>query len=72
MPVYQKDILGHLLLVYMTGNSSSSLVLTKMWKINPDFFTRSIMEMYSTDANMISRILDIAHELKVCIRKHCR
>ncbi|CDS10313.1 hypothetical protein LRAMOSA02989 [Lichtheimia ramosa] len=65
MPVYQKDILGHLLLVYMTGNSSSSLVLTKMWKINPDFFTRSIMEMYSTDANMISRILDIAHELKI-------
>ncbi|KAI9310521.1 CCR4-Not complex component, Not1-domain-containing protein [Dichotomocladium elegans] len=63
--VYQKDILGRLLLLYLSGHTSSALVLTKLWLVNPDFFTKSILEMYGSDPTSLSRILDIAHELKI-------
>ncbi|KAI8146312.1 CCR4-Not complex component, Not1-domain-containing protein [Fennellomyces sp. T-0311] len=66
--VYQKDILGRLLLVYLNGNANSPLVLKKLWQVNPDFFVKSILEMYSSNATSLSRILDITHELKLLAR----
>ena len=63
--VYQMDILGRLLLVYLNGNASSPLVLKKLWQVNPDFFLKSVLEMYGNDPTTLSRILDITHELKV-------
>ncbi|KAI7854467.1 CCR4-Not complex component, Not1-domain-containing protein [Circinella umbellata] len=65
---YQKDILGRLLLSYLNGNASSSLVLSKLWLVNPDFLVKSMLEMYGTDATTLSRILDIIHELKLLSR----
>lgn len=62
---YQKDLLGRLLLLYLGGNAGSAFVLTKLWQVNPEFLTKSIFEMYGNDATSLSRILDIAHELKV-------
>ena len=64
---YQKDILGRLLLSYLNGNANSSLVLSKLWLVNPDFLVKSMLEMYGTDATTLSRILDIIHELKVTL-----
>ncbi|KAI9256566.1 CCR4-Not complex component, Not1-domain-containing protein [Phascolomyces articulosus] len=66
--VYQKDILGRLLLIYLNGNASSPLVLRKLWLVNPDFLVKSMMEMYGSDATTLSRILDITHELKLLSR----
>lgn len=62
---YQKELLGRLLLLYLGGNAGSAFVLTKLWQVNPEFLTKSIFEMYGNDATSLSRILDIAHELKV-------
>ncbi|KAI9490122.1 CCR4-Not complex component, Not1-domain-containing protein [Zychaea mexicana] len=66
--VYQKDILGRLLLIYLNGNASSPLVLKKLWLVNPDFLDKSMLEMYGSDATSLSRILDITHELKLLSR----
>ncbi|KAG0182584.1 hypothetical protein DFQ29_003364 [Apophysomyces sp. BC1021] len=60
-----KDFLGRLLVVYLTGNASSALVLTKLWKVKPDFFIKSVLEMYTKDATSLTRILDFTHELKI-------
>ncbi|KAI9320725.1 hypothetical protein BX666DRAFT_2118920 [Dichotomocladium elegans] len=63
--LYQKEILSRLLLFFLTGHPSNSLVLTKLWLLNPNLFFKSILEMYETDSASLSRILDILHELKI-------
>ncbi|KAF7728004.1 hypothetical protein EC973_006769 [Apophysomyces ossiformis] len=60
-----KEFLGRLLVIYLTGNTSSTLVLTKLWKVKPDLFIKGVMEMYSKDATSLTRILDFTHELKI-------
>ena len=59
--------MGRLLLVYLGGNAGSALALTKLWQVSPEFVISNILEMYTSDATSLSRILDIAHELKVSL-----
>ncbi|ORZ05070.1 CCR4-Not complex component, Not1-domain-containing protein [Absidia repens] len=60
-----KDLLRRLLLMYLNGNPGSTFVLTRLWQINPNFLSKSLLELYSKDATTLTRILDIAHELKI-------
>lgn len=50
---------------YLTGNTSSVLVMTKYWKVKPDLFKKNIVDLYSQDPTSLTRILAFVHELKV-------
>jgi CCR4-NOT transcription complex subunit 1 len=51
--------------MFLTGHSSSIPVLTRLWQVNSNLFIEGCLEMYKKDAMTISRILDIAQDLKV-------
>ncbi|CAG8495409.1 7265_t:CDS:10 [Scutellospora calospora] len=46
------------------GHSSSTTVLTRLWQVNSNLFTEGCLEMHKKDAMAVSRILDIAQDLK--------
>jgi hypothetical protein len=50
---------------YLTGNTSSVLVMTKYWKVKPDLFKKNIIDLYSQEPTSLTRILAFVHELKV-------
>ncbi|KAI9272225.1 CCR4-Not complex component, Not1-domain-containing protein [Helicostylum pulchrum] len=60
-----QELLDRLINFYLTGNASSVLVLTKFWKIKPDLFEESIINLYSKEPTSITRILAFVHELKI-------
>ncbi|KAI7872984.1 CCR4-Not complex component, Not1-domain-containing protein [Spinellus fusiger] len=60
-----KDLLGQLLVMYLTGHPGSTLALTKFWQVNSPFFIKSVLELYSEDPTSLMRILDFTHELKI-------
>lgn len=59
------ELLRRLFYLFLTGHPNSSLVLAKLHKINPSMLVGGLLEMYEKDKNSISRILDIAQDLKV-------
>ncbi|KAI9469065.1 MAG: hypothetical protein EXX96DRAFT_612727 [Benjaminiella poitrasii] len=61
----QEEMLKRLMNFYLAGNSSSVLVFTKLWKIKPELFKRSIIEWYEKEPTALSRILAFIQELKV-------
>ncbi|KAI8394298.1 CCR4-Not complex component, Not1-domain-containing protein [Radiomyces spectabilis] len=50
---------------FSSGNGASLLVMTKLWQLNPEFYTQTILEMYTKDATSLTRILDFTNELKI-------
>ncbi|KAI8372978.1 CCR4-Not complex component, Not1-domain-containing protein [Radiomyces spectabilis] len=58
-------LLRQLLTALLTGNAASKLVLTKLYKINGEFFKQAILEMYTRDQNTLSCIVDVAAQLKL-------
>ncbi|CAB4419785.1 unnamed protein product [Rhizophagus irregularis] len=63
-PLHQ-EIVNRLVLMFLTGHSSSTPVLTRLWQVNSNLFVEGCLEMYKKDAMTISRILDIAQDLKI-------
>ena len=53
--------------MFLAGHSSSTLVLTRLWQVNNNLFIEGCLEMYKKDAMTVSRILDIAQDLKVSV-----
>lgn len=51
--------------MYLNGTPGSSLALSRLWKVNPDFFSKSLLELYSKDATTLTRILEVVRDLKV-------
>ncbi|CAG8680674.1 868_t:CDS:2, partial [Cetraspora pellucida] len=60
-----QEILNRLVSVFLAGHSSSTPVLTRLWQVNSVLFTEGCLEMHKKDAMTISRILDIAQDLKI-------
>ena len=46
------------------GHPHSPIVLPRIWHLSPELFISGLVLMYSEDPTSISRILDIAQELK--------
>ncbi|KAI8355165.1 CCR4-Not complex component, Not1-domain-containing protein [Blakeslea trispora] len=60
-----EEVLSRLISFYLAGNPSSVMVMTKFYKVNPDLFKKSIIDLYSKEPTSLTRILAFAHEIKV-------
>lgn len=55
----------NLVVLFLNGHPSSSVVLMKLWQINPNELVFGLLNVYNNDRSQLSRILDIAQEIKV-------
>ncbi len=60
-----KEILVKLTCGFLLGQPSSSVVLPKVWGLNPNVLLFCMVEMHRRDSSVLSRLLDVAQELKV-------
>ncbi|KAG9303880.1 hypothetical protein G9A89_005790 [Geosiphon pyriformis] len=60
-----QEFVNKLLAMFLISHSSSTLVLTNLWEVNPKLFIEGCLDLYQKDAMQISRILDIAQDLKI-------
>lgn len=59
------QIQAKLLPRYMDVHTNSSLVLTSLWKHDSDLVVEYMIRLYMKDPTFLSRVLDIAQDLKV-------
>ena len=69
-PVAQ-DLCVRLTFAFIMGHPSSSYVLQRLWRIDEQLVPRAMLTLYQQDKKLLSRILDVAQELKV-ISFQCR
>jgi hypothetical protein len=50
---------------FIVGHPNAGFILYKVWKMRSALFLQIMVEIYAKDATFLSRILDIAQELKV-------
>lgn len=60
-----KEILVKLTCGFLIGQASSLIVLPKVWALNPNTMLVCMAEMHRRDATCLSRLLDVAQELKI-------
>ncbi|RKP10666.1 CCR4-Not complex component, Not1-domain-containing protein [Thamnocephalis sphaerospora] len=60
-----QEALTKLLFVFLVGHPNSSLILSRLWTLNGTMLVSGLREMYKKDANTLSRILDVAQDLKI-------
>jgi CCR4-NOT transcription complex subunit 1 len=60
----QKSMIMNLVGLFLNGHQSSSVVLMKLWQINPNDLIFGLLNVYNNDRSQLSRILDIAQEIK--------
>lgn len=60
-----KEILVKLTCGFLLGQPSSSVVLPRIWIKNPNMLLFCMVEMHRRDSSCLSRLLDVAQELKI-------
>lgn len=60
-----KEILVKLTCGFLIGQTSSPVVLPRIWALNPNTMLVCMAEMHRRDATCLSRLLDVAQELKI-------
>ncbi|KAL1917446.1 uncharacterized protein VTP21DRAFT_3839 [Calcarisporiella thermophila] len=63
--ILHQELLSKLLLAFLHGHANSSLVLHRVWQLNPDLLMTGFLDMYNKDRKSLSRILDIVQDLKI-------
>ncbi|KAI8142365.1 CCR4-Not complex component, Not1-domain-containing protein [Fennellomyces sp. T-0311] len=58
-------LLKQLLMHYLAGNPSSSLVLAKAYQSNRDLLKQGFVEVYTKDPKALTRVMDIVMDLQV-------
>lgn len=58
---YSKKLLG----MFLAGHPNHQLVFMRIWQINKEYLTSAFRDYYADSALNITRILDIAQDLKV-------
>ncbi|RUP46545.1 hypothetical protein BC936DRAFT_146826 [Jimgerdemannia flammicorona] len=64
--ILHQEFITRLLTIFLNGHSGSSLVFTRLWQLNPNLLVSGFLDLYNKDATSLSRILDVAQDLKVC------
>lgn len=65
-PVHQ-EYLSKLLLAFFAGHPNSVFVISRLWMISQPLIVNGLAQLYNKDHGLISRILDIAQDVKVII-----
>lgn len=60
-----KDVGLKLVLSLLAGHVHAQIVLPKVWEQTPALVVSGLIYMYTEDNSSLSRILDIAQDLKV-------
>jgi len=55
-----------LLAMFLAGHPNHQLVFMRIWQIDPSYLTNAFREFYEEKQTNITRILDVAQDLKVC------
>jgi hypothetical protein len=59
------ELCSELLALFLGNHPNSSYVLHKLWSINRSLVMRGMVESYNKDPYCLSRLLDVAHDIKV-------
>lgn len=51
--------------MFLNGHPNHQLVFMRIWQIEPTYLTKAFGEYYADNALNITRILDVAQDLKV-------
>ncbi|KAJ1569392.1 hypothetical protein HK405_005645 [Cladochytrium tenue] len=60
----QKDLASGLVLLFLNGHPNSSFVLPILWQVSQQLCMAGLVLYYSKDPSSLSRILDVAQEMK--------
>ncbi|CAG8671517.1 10111_t:CDS:2, partial [Paraglomus occultum] len=60
-----QELVNRQLMMFLSGHSSGIFVLNLLWQLNSELFSEGCIELYNKDPANVSRILDLAQELKV-------
>jgi len=61
----QEEYLQHLLEMFLNGHPNHQLVFVRIWQIEPSYLTNAPRDFYEKNPMNITRILDVAQDLKV-------
>jgi CCR4-NOT transcription complex subunit 1 len=61
----QQEYSSKLLTMFLNGHPNHQLVFMRIWQIEPTYLTKAFGEYYADNALNITRILDVAQDLKV-------
>jgi CCR4-NOT transcription complex subunit 1 len=51
--------------MFLAGHPNHQLVFMRIWQIDPNYLTSAFRDFYAESALNITRILDVAQDLKV-------
>ena len=54
--------------MFLAGHPNHQLVFMRIWQIEPTYLTTALREFYEENPMNITRILDVAQDLKVSLR----
>lgn len=60
-----RETLIKLVCGFIMGHNNSSIVLSKLWSINPNILLACMVDLYRKDPSCLSRTLDVSQELKI-------
>jgi CCR4-NOT transcription complex subunit 1 len=63
--VTQQEYASKLLAMFLAGHPNHQLVFMRIWQIDPNYLTSAFRDFYAESALNITRILDVAQDLKV-------
>ncbi|KAF8644127.1 hypothetical protein AX16_008656 [Volvariella volvacea WC 439] len=61
----RRDYTKRLLAMFLAGHPNHQLVFMRMWQIDPSLLTNAFREFYDENQLNITRILDVAQDLKI-------
>ena len=53
--------------MFLAGHPNHQLVFMRIWQIEPAYLTNAFRDFYDESNLNITRILDVAQDLKVCV-----
>ncbi|KAJ3214619.1 hypothetical protein HDU67_001427 [Dinochytrium kinnereticum] len=59
-----KELASNLVMMFLVGHPNSAAVLPLLWQLNHSLTLAGLVHLYSKDPSLLSRILDIAQEIK--------
>jgi len=61
----QVEVFTYLLMHFLSTHPTSPVLLARIWPLNRPLVVRSMVDVYLSDETWVTRLLDLAQELKV-------